>query len=215
MTENQVNRKEMQDAVITYLDTNVQKWTPIPKVVEAKNELTAINQQIEDAQTAQSAARVVVGPNKKNLKGVIAEKADILNDMVEVYASVNQLPDLESRMADSASALVKMRNEDFVVKVKEIVSETENYQDELVADFGLSVEQVTDIKSDIDRYLEIRGLPRAYEISSRQATADLETLFIQANEVLTNKLDKVIKLFKRRDLNFYNGYLAARTIVDD
>lgn len=215
MNKKQVNRKEMQDAVILYMDSNVQKWSSIPKVAEVKNELSSINLQIEEAQAAQSAAQVVVGIGKKALKGIIAEKADILNDIVEAYASMNDMPELESRMADSASSLLRMRNKDFVVKVKEIVGETETYKEVLTAEWGLSEEQVTDIKSDMNRFHQLSGMPRAYQISSKQATSDLETLFSQASDILNNRLDKVMKIFKRRDPNFYNGYIAARIIVDD
>jgi hypothetical protein len=62
--------------------------------------------------------------------------------------------------------------------------------------------------------LELDGQPRAYQVASIQATKSLEQLFDTANDILKNKLDKVMSIFKHRDTNFYNGYLAARVIVD-
>lgn len=47
------------------------------------------------------------------------------------------------------------------------------------------------------------------------ATKSLDQLFDHASDILENKLDKVMSIFKRRDVNFYNGYLAARVIVNN
>lgn len=215
MNKNQINRKEMLDSVISYLNLNATKWSSIPKVAEVKINLTDINMQIEAAQKAQQAAQVHVGISKKLLKGIISEKADILNDVVEAYASINNMPELESRMTASTNTFVKMRNEDFIPAVREVISETEKYQDTLTAEYGLSSEQLIDIKEDFNRFMELKGMPRAYQVASRQATSDLETLFSLANEVLSAQLDKVMKIFKRRDANFYNGYIASREILDD
>lgn len=61
----------------------------------------------------------------------------------------------------------------------------------------------------------MNGQPRAYKIASVQATKELEQLFTDATQILENKLDNVMKIFKRRDANFYNGYIAAREVVDN
>ena len=215
MNRKQTNRKEMQDSVVNYLDQNVSKWSSIPKFADAKNELTSFNEQINGAHSAQNASKVRIGSTKKELKSVIATKADILNDIVEAYASINNMPELENRMAFSANSFVKMRNEDFIIGVKEVIDETEKIQPVLTAEYGLTVEQVEDIKIDYNRFLELKDLPRGYKVASRVATTELEVLFDQASNVLSEQLDKLMKLFKRRDPNFYNGYIAARVIVDD
>ncbi len=84
----------------------------------------------------------------------------------------------------------------------------------LINEYGASEEQITDLKMDLDEFLTMNGMPRAYRIASDVATQDLKNLFVEANDILTNKLDRIMKIFKRSDLNFYNGYLAARVIVD-
>jgi hypothetical protein len=215
MTKNQVNRKEMYDAVISFLDASPEKWSTIPRLAEAKNNFSVINMNIENAALEQQAANVVMGNSKKKLKHQLAGKADIFNDVLEAYAGINDLPELESRMADSASDLKSLRNEDFVSKVKEIVSHTETYQEELIEDYGLTSGMVDDFKADVDRFLELNGMPSTYRIASTQATRDLEGLFSEANQVLTKQLDNLMKIFKRRDPAFHNGYIAARVIVDD
>ena len=85
----------------------------------------------------------------------------------------------------------------------------------LKSEYGVTEEKIEGLKFDFDDFLAINGQPRAYKVASVQATKNLEQLFIEATDILENKLGKVMTIFKRRDVNFYNGYLAARVIVDN
>jgi hypothetical protein len=213
MDKIQINQKEMFDTVVTYLDTNVALWSSIAKVGEFKNAFSDVLSQIDEAQFAQQEAQVFLGKNKKQLKSVVAQKADILNDGIEAFALVTGKAKLEQKMATSYSELNRLRNADFAPAIKAIVKAAENHM-EALADYGVTTEQVESLKTDFDGFLAINGQPRAYRVASVQATKDLALLFEQANDILDNKLDKVISIFKRRDPNFYNGYQAARVIVD-
>jgi ABC-type transporter Mla subunit MlaD len=215
MNKNQINRKEMYDTVIAFLDTHAEKWSSIPKVGEFKNKFSTIVVQIEQAQGAQQDAQVFLGKNKKQLKSTVAQKADILNDSIEAFALVTGNQKLAGKMATSYSDLNRMRNTDFIPVVKEIISEAEANAEILQTEYGVTAEQIDGLKNDLDDFLAINGQPRAYKIASVQATKDLEQLFSEATDTLGKKLDKVMKIFQRRDASFYNGYLAAREIVDN
>ncbi|MGC9355142.1 MAG: hypothetical protein ACP5D9_14950, partial [Mariniphaga sp.] len=158
---------------------------------------------------------VFLGKNKKQLKSTVAQKADILNDSIEAFALVTGNQKLAGKMATSYSDLNRMRNADFIPAVKEIISEAEANAEILQTEYGVTAEQIDGLKNDLDDFLAINGQPRAYKIASVQATKDLEQLFSEATDTLGNKLDKVMKIFQRRDAGFYNGYLAAREIVDN
>ncbi|MDX2303653.1 MAG: hypothetical protein NW226_12685 [Microscillaceae bacterium] len=212
MNKNQISRKEMQEAVATFLDTHAEIWNTIPKIAEFKNKLDELNTQIEETFTAQQNAQVFLGKSKTQLKQVIAQKADMINDVVEAYAALQGDTILEQKMADSASMLYKLRNQDFMFRIKEIIQEADKHL-EALKDFGLSGDQISDLKADFDGFLALNGEPRMYRIASSQATQDLDQLFAAASELLVNQLDKVMKIFRTRNANFYNGYLAARTIV--
>jgi hypothetical protein len=214
MNKNQIIHKEMHNTVNTFLDGNTEKWAPILKVTEFKNKFSAVIGQIEQAQEAQLAAKVYIGKDKKELKKAIADQADVLNDSLEVIAIMDGNEKLASKMNETFSELNEMRNEDFIPKIKEIIKEAEKYSEVLEADYGITAMEIEGLKSDMNHFLELNGKPRAYQVASIQATKDLEQLFEEAEKILATKLDKVIKIFKHRDPNFYNGYLAARVIVD-
>ena len=117
------------------MDTHADIWNTIPKIAEFKNKLDAINTQIEETHQAQQDAQVFLGKTKTQLKLTIAQKADMINDVVEAFAGLEGDTSLEQRMADSASALKKLRNQDFMLKIKEIIEEAESHQESL-KDYG-------------------------------------------------------------------------------
>ncbi|MFV0593522.1 MAG: hypothetical protein ACK5M7_19275 [Draconibacterium sp.] len=214
MNKNQINKKEMYDAVSSYLDSKSALWASIPKVGEFKNQFSAVIAQIETVQYAQQEAQVFLGKTKTQIKSVVAQKADILNDSLEAFALVTGDEKLRVKMSTSYSDLYKLRNADFGPAVQAIVAAAEENMEVLTAEYGVTAEQVEGLKADLDEFLAINGQPRAYKVASVEATKSLELLFDEADEILNNKLDKIMSLFKRRDPGFYNGYLAARVIVD-
>lgn len=214
MNKIQINKKEMYNTVVSFLDSSSALWSSILKVGEFKNQFTDVVVQIDTAQYAQKQAQVFLGKNKTQLKSVVAQKSDILNDSLEALAVVTGDKKLENKMATTFSELFKMRNADFIPAVKIIINAAEAHL-EVLSDYGVTTEQVEDLKTDFNGFLGIYGQPRAFRVASVQATKDLELLFTEANDILENKLDKVMSIFKRRDPGFYNGYQAARIIVDN
>ena len=214
MTSYQKDRKEMHEDVLLYLDSNTDKFSSIPAIGRAKNKLTEIHMKIEDTQEEQEKSKVYMGKTKKQVKKLISEKGDILNDLLEDYAEENDNSELAQRMAASASDLYKTDNQTFAMRIKEIVDEATKHIDILKSEYGVTDEQVEDLKMDLDHFEAINNLPRSYQIISKVATSNLDDLFKEANQVLEGQLDKRMKIFKRRDPSFYKGYLAARVVVN-
>lgn len=215
MNKEQINRKEMHDSTLLFLDLHSEKWSPIPKVGEIKNELVRVNNDIEGIAKEQSDSQIFLGKNKTQLKNSIATKADILNDTLEVFATFAGNNALVQQMGDSAHALGRLRTEDFIRRVQLIVGKAKENMDALQNEYGVTEQQITDLQNDIDSFLDLNGMPRAYRVASVVATQDLKELFSEANNVLENKLDKIMKIFKNRDSSFYKGYLAARSVINN
>ncbi len=204
----------MVDATLSFLDQHATVWQSIARIGEVKNQLNEVSQAIDATAVEQQDAQVHPGKFKLELKRTLAEKADIMNDVVEVYAQMTGNQALAQAMSNNASDFYRMRYDDMMRKVKQIIDAATENKEALTADYGLTEEQIAGIQADYDRMLELNGQPREYQIKSAVATLGLEELFTRAAELLENQLDNLMKLFKRRDANFYNGYLKARMIVD-
>ncbi|PKV52421.1 hypothetical protein ATE84_4536 [Aquimarina sp. MAR_2010_214] len=212
MDQRQINRLEMYQAVQTFMDTNTNIWNSVPILVTFKNELDELLVQINENKDTQEASRVYLGSNKTTQKRFVSEKGDILNDALEAYAAIESNAVLEQKAAKSFTDLYSLRNQDFVTVVTETISLLDQNITPL-GDYGVTQDQITDLKNSFDSFLVLNGEPRQYRIAQKQATATLSDLFDQTSTLLNSKIDKVMKRFKRANTTFYNGYLAARIIV--
>jgi len=184
-------------------------------MVTAKTRLCQIDEAIDAAMETQAGSKSTIGKTKVALKKAIASKADILNDLIEAYASIEGDDELARQMGDSEWQLFRLSYDELLLRVKAIIAKAEELKETLVTDYGMTEEQVTDLQNDVDRLLEISGQPRAYSVKRSVATQEIAQLLSEANEVLTIQLDKLASVFKNRDANFYNGYVKARLIVGD
>ena len=60
---------------------------------------------------------------------------------------------------------------------------------------------------------ELEKAPPRYQVASSTATEDIAALFREGT-MATEKPDRVMKRYKRANASFYNGYVAARRVVD-
>ena len=213
MTREQINRLEMYQATNAYLDAHVDTWSAIPIVNTYKNNLVQALTGIQEAAQEQEAAQVFVGSSIRTLKLQIAQKLDILDDTLEAFAEDTGNAELQSKAANSQTQYFRLSNEDFEIKAKNIIDLLEAHVDNM-ADYGMTAAQIEEAKASFGLFQDRRGTPRSFRIASRVATSDLVTLFGEA-KTATDRLDKVLKRFKRSNMSFYEGYSAARTIVDN
>ena len=203
----------MFKAVQTYLDANTATWSTIPILTGLKNDFDTVVDAIDASAGEQESARVYLGKNKTTQKRVVAEKTDILNDALEAYAAIEGKAELEQKASKTFSDLYRLRNQDFETVVKETIALLEQHLTELEG-YGVTAEQITDLKNSFDQFLTLQGQPRQYRIAEKQATTGMSDLFTNATDILNTKMDKLMTRFKRSNTNFFNGYLAARVIVD-
>ena len=121
---------------------------------------------------------------------------DIQDDILEAYASDTDNTELLAKATNSYSDYFSLSNENFEVKVKNMITLVEdNVQN--ATEYGSSTEQVEDVKTSFNFWLERRGKTREYQIASSVATQSLEGLFKNTIPLLKN-LDNVMKTVSYR-----------------
>lgn len=213
MKQEQINRLEMYQTTNDYLDAQNAVWSAIPIIGKYKNELTDLVTAIKTAAADQADAQVFVGKTIAGFKRQIATKMDMLDDIMEAYALDVENAELAQQAANSTTSYFSLPYEDFEIKVRQVIGLLETHLGAM-ADYGMSAEQIEDVKLDFDQFLVRRGKPRSYQIASRVATLDIDALFKEGTTI-TEKLDRVLKRFKRANASFYNGYIASRKIIGD
>lgn len=213
MNARQKSRAEMLATTRAFLDQNTEVWSSVPIIANVKTQLDGVIQEIIHHQEAQEASQVFLGSNKLALKKAVAEKADILNDILASYAEIEDNAALLEKSNKSFSDFNRLPYQDFQTVVKETIQLLDDNLASL-ADYGVSEDQVTDLKNSFDDFMSISGEPRLYKVASVQATKALEDLFTQASDLLKSKLDRLMKRYKTANTNFYNGYVASRVLVN-
>ncbi|WP_289053675.1 hypothetical protein [Carboxylicivirga marina] len=149
----------------------------------------------------------------------LKEEAEMIEATVKlaatmyVYAQVNDMPDLQAKCAISASQLERMTDGEVKVTSLNVYDEAVKLGGGLV-DYGQTVEDVTKLKKEIDDFSALIASPRSAIVTRSQATRELDSLMREANDLLRNKIDKLMELLKAKQPKVYNTYLAARVIVD-
>lgn len=212
MNQRQINRLEMFKATDDYLNSQSSVWTPIPIIGTYKTKLTEIIDTIKSTAQDQDAAQVFISSSLQDMKRQIAIKMDILDDTLEAYADDTENAELLSLASNASSDYLRLPNEEFETKTKNMIDLVEEHA-ESMADYGMTVVQIDDVKLSFGIFQDKRGKPRSYRIASQVATRDLEELVAEGMTTV-GRLDKVLKRFKRSNTTFYNGYLAARIIID-
>lgn len=211
MNKRQIKKIEMMRSTNAYLDGTAATWNAIPIASTYKTALAQVIDQIRTSAGDQESAQVFIGSTLNEIKQRIAEKLDILDDVLEAYAEDTANAELMVQASNSKSDYLRLPNEDFETKASHVIDLLEGNVANM-ADYGLSQDQIEDVKLDFGTYQDKRGMPRSYKIASRSATQTIETLMDEGSQLL-EKLDRVMKRFKRSNASFYTGYLSARTIV--
>ena len=95
---------------------------------------------------------------------------DILDDMPKAYAMDTDNAELIERANNTKSDYLCMSNEDFELKVKQVIGLFETHL-QAVDDYRMSPRAVEGCESRLcDRFLVFRGKPRSYQVASSAAT---------------------------------------------
>ena len=111
----------MYQTTLDYLDAHNAVWNAVPIIGKYKNALSAINMSIKTAAADQADAQVFIGKSLSALKKTIAAKMDILDDMLEAYAVDTDNAELTERANNAKSDYFRLPNEDFEIKVKQVI----------------------------------------------------------------------------------------------
>ncbi|PCH92464.1 MAG: hypothetical protein COB85_08110, partial [Bacteroidetes bacterium] len=83
-----------------------------------------------------------------------------------------------------------------------------------LGDYGIAAAELTDLQGKIDDYEAIVASPRNAITDRSTATAELENLFNKGDDVLNNKLDKLLNQFTQSNPEFTTQYASSRKILD-
>lgn len=212
MEASQLKELQMMEATNRFLDANVGVWSSVPIVATYKNQFSRIIDALKSSQKEEDVKPEPTDTVLQNLKITIAEKMDILDDVLEAYADDTKNGALLKQSENSKTDYIQLSDEAFEEKVQEVIALLEMHVNEMAA-YGFNQDQIDDVKLSFNNYQDKLGKPRAYSDPLARPVHDTQSLL---DEGLTSleKLDGVIKRFKRSNNSFYQGYVEARELTN-
>lgn len=165
--------------------------------------------------TAQQDASIITGitADKNVSKDKLCAKASELANVTFAYASTTGNNTLKEEVNFSYSKLARLREE-------LLAPNCQNIHDRIVeniaalADYGITGAMATELQQLIDKYSADTPKVRT-AISNRKATtASLVTLFEELDDILKNRMDKIVVIFEAANPEFVAAYNAARRIIE-
>lgn len=195
------------------LDVNTVLWSGIPIVVTVKNQYDELLQRIMAVNEKTNPNSKAVTENKEKTLGILTEKVMILSGTLQAFASFNNNTVLLGKVKITKTEIKNARETEVDKLIRPIISEARKFLSELV-DFMLTEEMIIETETTLDDFKVMIGQPRTIRNQAYAAMTLLEELFDELNDLLKNKMDKLMIRFEVSNTEFFSEYKRARTIVD-
>jgi len=213
MTQDQDNIRTMFQTTIKLLDDYNAVWTGtaafVDAVTRAKNGLTAIDTAADSQQTPITG----VAADKAQARSDLEDQTLEIADQLAALAVKNGDHDLLAKVQTSKSALDSMKDNDLEATA-ERVANLANANIAALAAYGVTAAEVTALNTARTTLQGIQTSPRELVAGRKALTQSLSELIANVRSIFRNEIDKMMTPYKKSNPDFYNGYFAARVIVN-
>ena len=212
MTNGQENHLNMQLTVVKFCNDNLSVVTNLPGFSANLQIVSDCNDQIAIVAELQETGIGGVTTNKKylrlNLNALSSDTARKLTAFAKLTGNHTLLGEVNYTDSDfKRFSDIEARDHAKIVYNKA--------EDNLaaLAEYAISAITQTELQTAIQSFNNEITAPRISATSRTQATKQLVKLFNVARMAL-DKMDAIVELVRLTDPNFYNGYKAARKIMN-
>jgi len=214
MNEDQNKYYRMFVTTQTTLDENTDIWSSNVKFAENK---TALDNEIALAEAAaETAGGSSAGRtrNKAQVKDALQRKLLVISGTLFAHASINDDEELKAKLKTSRSAIDKLRETDLATYAEVVLKEAQQLAETLAQDYGIPAAELTDLDTTLDEYRPLIGAPKQRQAAINAAKKTLDSHIKNANDILTDVLDKLMLRYQVTHPAFHTAYEQSRTIVD-
>jgi hypothetical protein len=201
----------MHYSVISVSEANRQVWESNlafsnsygiyqPKVV--------LIESLRDRQIPESSS---ITSDKNNKKLMLCGKIVFIEHRLKSFAKATGNSRLAEGQVYCLSTLINMPQAELPAVANAVLKDAiENIHD--LEPFGVNMDMIDDFRNTIADYNSALPKPRSAKDDKKTATLSLKKAFNEADDILKNRLDLDIELFKTSAPEFYNAYMNARRI---
>ena len=212
MTTIQEDKLSMYYVVKNTCEKYQTTWTSNAVFAATYNLWAAKIPLIEQNRDAQLLETTGITTDKTTKRNSMTDKALFMINRMQSYANVVTNPELLENIKYSSSDLKKKRDSD-VIGICNIVTAKANANVTALATYGVTAAMITELQAAITAYMAVLAKPKVAKSQTKTATENLAKLFKEADDILNQRLDLDIELFKATKPEFHSQYKTARMIV--
>ena len=211
MENNLENKLSMYQKVQFYLALHEPETAAIPMVATLKEQL---DDQVTSLLSLASIADTDITGytvDKQTRRDDLTMKIFKLSTAIVAFASSNNNSILAEKCDESLNSIRQMRDNDFYTFAQLIIKEATPIMTDL-APFGILPADLSAAEAASAVYLGGIQNPRGQINERSKALKDLEAEMANMDDLVKNKLDKVMGIYQATNLSLYTGYLGSRSI---
>lgn len=213
MTKYERNDLLRHKKIDVLLDDNLDKVQAIVALERAHTEHKNMIVEIDTASTEMNSVAEGRTKQKNNAEEALADKVAVYAKLVRAHAlAVNDL-NLAEKNNWTAYGLLKVADLETLSKIKEIHADAVANTVHL-ADYGVTAEELTEFGEDINTYEAFFGDKGMAFTDKSVLRQKLHELFDNINNLLNNRIELIMERFSITDVEFYNKYHEAKTLID-
>lgn len=213
MNDIQENRLSMINKTCSYLDENAAALSGVASVATAATQLKAKRDEIIDVNEEAIIDTSGTAENKQNKRYTLTDAILLAAASVESYALDTDNPDLRRLVNYTKSELDQKRDLE-IVGIADLVYKTTQPLLPSLAAYAYTNTELTAFDTARNAYRPLVTKPKEKIEGKARAGKVVDELFEDA-EVILDKLDTYLKIFRFTPGGLYFGYLLARKIDDN
>lgn len=213
MTDGQENKFRMYQAVQKVCEDHNGVWSGMPAFVTAFNLFTANNDKVEDLRGKQEQDTTGYTIERDKVKLEMALTALEIAGSISAFASVSNDDILGKKVDFSFSELFYVRDTVAKNRASLIHATAVSIAADLV-DYGTDTALIAKLNTLMNDFDDIVGGKLHAKEDTQTSTALLIDAFSENDELLTDRLDKLIRKWRTSDKHFFITYTGGREIID-
>jgi hypothetical protein len=213
MNNHQSERLDSWKMIVSESKNNPESVAMVPKFGIAITGLEEIIAKITSLHLVQGKDLTGITANKlMNLENLVNSTVEISGAIYSYATDKNDLA-LKAVVDYKSSSLMNIPQSEVLNIAGIVLEEAKKLAPADLAQEGITAEELTDFESLIDYLKENKTANREAVIDRSDITAQINALFKQGAEMVSEKLDRLSVQFKRKAPSFYLKYKAARTVT--
>jgi len=202
----------MYKTVANYMEVHNDVWNDMPPmfpaVEEFRNKIAAIDTAVQQQETPSGAT-----DSKAEARDALEDVLFLIGEALAVFAHSTNDHDLLALTSLSPSQLDRLPADELVHGATTVLAQANARKTELAV-MHVTQANIDELAQALAVFADAKEQPRADTVERMTQTESLSNLMREANDILRNRIDRLVNLFSRSNPDFVTGYRAARVVVD-